>query len=346
MTSGARAAVVGVGHLGRHHARIYASMAGVDLVGVVDVDEGAGRKVAEEHGTRWFRDAAELPDVDLVSVATPTVSHHEVAGGFIDRGVSVLVEKPLTRDLAEGEDLVRRARDRGVVLQVGHVERFNPACTALDRLEIEPMYVECDRISPFSFRSSDIGVVLDLMIHDLDLVLHLVRHDVERVDAVGVSVLGLAEDIANARLTFANGCVANVTASRVSMKTERKLRLFAPECYASLDFGARRGSVYRRKRDAAEIGGEVAGTDPRTVTDPKALVFGNFIEAETLPMDDHEPLGKEIEAFVTAVRDGSRPVVSGEDALRALGVAHRVLEEIRRFGRRSEEFVAGRTDPA
>lgn len=341
-----RAAVVGVGHLGQHHARIYAQMAGVDLVGVADLDETAGKTIAARYGAPWCADYRELPeDVQLVSVASPTKTHHEVASHFLSRGISVLVEKPLTQTLEEGEDLVRIAKQSGAILQVGHVERFNPACAAIDRLGVEPRFVECDRISPFSFRSSDIGVVLDLMIHDLDLILHFVRSEVERVEAIGISVLGLQEDIANARLVFANGCVANVTASRVSMKVERKIRLFAPECYASLDFGARQGAVYRRKGGPSEISGAIAGLDPKSIADPRAFLFGDFISAEQIAMDDHEPLLKEIEAFVASVRTGDRPVVSGEDALRALDLAGRILAEIRSFQERSEPYLPATAGP-
>jgi len=341
MTEPFQAAVVGVGHLGRHHARIYADMEGVDLACVVDVDEGTAREVAERHGARAVADLRAIPDdVRLASIATPTHSHYEVARHLLDRGISLLVEKPLVQDLSQGEDLVRRARSTGAVLQVGHVERFNPACRAIERLAVEPRFIDSQRISPFTFRSRDIGVVLDLMIHDLDLILHIVGSEVKHVDAVGVSVLGQEEDIANARLEFENGCVANLTSSRVSMKVERKVRVFAPDCYASLDFGARRGVVYRRARGASETRDAIEDVDPRTIADPKAFVFGDFIKSEQIAMDDDEPLALEIGSFVRAVRDRTAPVVSGYDALRALRLAHRVLEEIGRYQERSREFLA------
>ncbi len=340
-----RAAVIGVGHLGQHHARIYAEMDGVELVGVVDTDEKAAREVAGRFGAPHFTSLDDLPEIDAASVATPTVSHHQVARTLLLRDVSLLIEKPLTRDLSEAEDLVKLAAERGRTLQVGHVERFNPACRAIERLGIRPRFIESQRISPFSFRSSDIGVVLDLMIHDLDLILHLMSSDVERVDAIGVSVLGMSEDIANVRLTFENGCVANVTASRVSLKSERKIRIFAPECYASADLGNHTGSVYRLNRDISEISGAISKLDPKTVSDPRALLFGDYIRAEPLETDKAEPLLKEIEAFVHAVRTGERPVVSGEDALRTLTVAHRILEEIGRFQERSIAFIDGADSP-
>lgn len=340
-----KAAVVGVGHLGKHHARIYAQMEGVELVGVADLDEEAGREVAVRHGARWYGDYRELPaELDLVSVATPTRSHYEVARYFLDKGIPVLVEKPLTQELSEGEALVKFASERGVVLQVGHVERFNPAFLAFQRLGVQPRFVECARIAPFSFRSTDVGVVLDLMIHDLDLVLHLVQSEVKNVEALGVSVLGMKEDIANARISFENGCVANVTASRVSMKTERKIRLFAPTCYASLDFSGRQGYVYRRKGDAKQISDAIATIDPKSVIDPKAFLFGDFISAEQIEMDDHEPLKKELESFVQAVRTGETPVVSGEAAVKVLALAQRILDEIGQFQERSVEFLSQTAD--
>jgi len=337
-----RTAAVGVGHLGRHHARIYAEMEGVELVGVVDADAARAREVGERHGVPHLTDHRRLPEaLDAVSVATPTASHFEVARHFLARGISVLVEKPLTTTVAEGRELVELARRGGAVLQVGHVERFNPACLAVERLGIRPRFVESTRISPFSFRSSDIGVVLDMMIHDLDLVLHLVGTEVEKVDAVGVPVLGRREDIANARITFQDGCVANITASRVAMKTERKIRIFAPDCYASIDFGERKGRLYRLGPDSERMRGEVDRIDPRSVPNPLAFVFGNLIQVEEIAMGDQEPLRAELEAFVHAVRTGERPIVSGEDGLAALVLADRILEKIGTFQERSRPFIEG-----
>jgi predicted dehydrogenase len=199
--------------------------------------------------------------------------------------------------------------------------------------------VESTRISPFSFRSSDIGVVLDMMIHDLDLVLHLVGSKVARVDAIGVPVLGSHEDIANARITFEDGCVANVTASRVAMKKERKIRLFAPDCYASLDFAERKGRLYRLNPERKKLAGDLDRVDPKAFENPLAFVFGNLIQVEEIAMDDHEPLRLELESFVAAARSGDKPVVSGEDALAALELADRILDGIGSFRERSRSFI-------
>ncbi|MBI2190949.1 MAG: Gfo/Idh/MocA family oxidoreductase [Planctomycetes bacterium] len=323
--SALRAAVVGTGHLGQHHARIFSQTEGVRLAGVVDVDEARGREVAERCGCSWFPHYRELlPGVDLVSLAVPTRFHFSVARDLIEAGVPVLIEKPMTANLAEAEELVRLASARKVLVQVGHVERFNPAVVEIQKIAVRPCYIEADRISPFSFRSVDIGVVLDLMIHDIDILLHLTRSEVERVEAVGVSVLARSEDVANARLVFSSGCVANLTASRVSMKTERKIRIFQEDAYISMDYQARRALIYRKSEKMKRAGLNPEAVDPRSLPDPKAFVFGDLIEVEEVQMGSEEPLALEIAAFVQAVRDGTPSAVSAEDGLRAIRVAHRI----------------------
>ncbi len=324
-----RVAVVGVGAFGRHHARVYSELPGVRLVAVADPDGAAARAAAERSGCLALASAADLPrELDAVSVAVPTIHHASVAVPLLERGVACLVEKPFAVSLAEGERMVEAARRGGAVLAAGHIERFNPAVTALAHLPLRPRFLECHRIAPFSFRSADVGVVLDLMIHDLDLVLHLAGADPERVDAVGVPVLTPHEDLANARIEFRNGCVADVTASRVGTKTERKLRLFSENAYMVLDFAEKKGWTYRKSPDLTLERVMALKAGAKSLADLKGAVFGDLLRVEPVEIEDHEPLRAELAAFLGAVRTGGTPVVSGEDGLRALRLALRVLEGI------------------
>ena len=239
-----RVGVVGVGHLGQHHARILASLPDVELVAVVDSRPEQAQTIADKFGTRAVADYHELLGlVDAVSIAVPTVLHREVAGTFLSRGIPTLVEKPLASTLAEAELLVSLSHSTGALLQVGHIERFNPALSALHQMAIRPKYITAERLSTYTFRSTDIGVVLDLMIHDLDLVLSLIHSPVRSVAAVGVSLFGEHEDVANARVEFENGTVANLTASRASYAALRKMRIWSAEGYASLDFAAKSATL-------------------------------------------------------------------------------------------------------
>jgi predicted dehydrogenase len=300
-----RAGVIGVGALGRHHARVWAGLPGVRLVGVQDTDAARAAEVAGEHGGRAFSDLdALLAEVDAVSVAVPTIDHHAVARRAIERGRDVLLEKPMTATLAEADDLTALAAQRGAVLQVGHIERFNPATAALLSAGKGARFVEVHRLGSFSPRSLDVDVVLDLMIHDLDIVLSLDGSEPLQIEAVGVPVLTPRVDIANARLRFASGLIANLTASRVSLEKVRKFRVFAPRTYVSADFTAREAQVFRLEADEAGR--------PRIA-----------VERQGAP--GQEPLRLQIEAFTRAVRDRSRPVVSAEDGRRALALAHGVL---------------------
>ncbi|MBI1853471.1 MAG: Gfo/Idh/MocA family oxidoreductase [Planctomycetes bacterium] len=335
MTARLRVAVVGVGRLGRHHARIYSQMPDVELVGVVDVAPEVAASVAAERGTRAFHDVCDLPPIDAVSVAVPTREHLAVGRHFLERGVATLVEKPLASTVPEAKALVDLAREKRTPLQVGHVERFNPAVIAIEKLGLVPRFIEVHRLSPFPFRSVDIGVVLDVMIHDIDIVLHLVRSPIERVDAIGVNVLSAHEDIANARLLFENDCVANLTASRVSARTERKIRIFSEDCYVSLDYEKKHGVVYRKSRELREGTIHPESIDPKTVTDPQAFLLENLIEATELDLTDHEPLRAELESFVACARARVEPVVSGEHGLRAITTATQILDTIRDFAKRS-----------
>lgn len=325
MSKRLRVAVVGAGHLGRHHARLYAAIPHADLVAVADVDPARARQVGEAYGARPLTDYRELLDeVDAVSIAVPTEAHFRVARDFIDHGRAVLIEKPFTRSLDEADALLALAEQRRAPIQVGHVERFNPAFIAVKRHITTPLYIDCDRVGIFTFRSLDIGVVLDLMIHDLDILLDLVDAPVETVEAVGVPVLSAHEDIANARITFATGCVADLTASRVATRGVRKLRFFQPDAYISLDYAERRAFLFRKRPGAFDP----AAIDPTGITDLKSFVFQNFISAEEIPMEEQNPLEQELLAFLHCVAAGEPPLCSGRDARKALALACRILDSI------------------
>jgi len=302
-----RAGVVGVGALGRHHARVWAGAPGTALVGVHDTDPVRAAEVAGQHGCRAYPDLASLlADTDAVSVAVPTVFHHAVARQALEAGRDVLVEKPMTATLAEADDLVAFAAERGAMLQVGHIERFNPATAALLGAGRGARFVEVHRLGSFSPRSLDVDVVLDLMVHDLDIVLALDGSEPVQIEAVGVPVLTPRVDIANARLRFGSGLIANLTASRVSLEKVRKFRVFAPRTYVSADFTAREAQVFRLEED---------GEAPRIV-------------ATRLGAKDQEPLKLQIEAFSRSVRNRSQPVVSGADGRRALALALAILDRM------------------
>jgi len=326
-----RIAVVGVGHLGQHHARILAGLPDVDLVGVADASPDQARAVAARLGTEAFDSHEPLLDrVDAVSVVTPTVSHHPVAAAFLRRGVPVLVEKPVCRTVAEADDLIRLAAAAGVPLQVGHIERFNPAFEDLSRRPIRPKFVEAERHGPFTGRSVDIGAVLDLMIHDLDLLLALVGTPVTSVDAVGAAVFGGHEDMVNARLVFADGCVAHVTASRISPRPKRRLRVWAPEGYAGIDFVSRKLTLVQQSPEVRQFGLRADRMDPAARARLKDEVFGRHLQVLNVDGDRKgDQLTAELRHFVDCVRTGRPPRVTGEDGREALALAERVLASVR-----------------
>jgi predicted dehydrogenase len=268
--------------------------------------------------------------VEAVSVAVPTREHFRVASYFIERGKHVLVEKPMTSTIDEAKALVELARDHNVVLQVGHVERFNPVLEAVDRFGIRPLFIEAHRISPFRFRSADIGVVMDLMIHDLDIVFHLVNSKVSSFLATGVNVLGELEDIANVRLVFESGCVANLTASRVAIKTQRTIRIFSRDSYVSLDYGMRKATMFRKAALLRE-GKLPLLTGAKAGAPPEDLDFRDLVESQEIEIPDEEPLRRELASFVDSALHGKAPAVSGEEGLRALEVSFAVVAEIRRY---------------
>lgn len=320
-----RAAVVGVGHLGRHHARILAGLEGVRLVAVVDADEARGRDIAGKYGCRWQPDSDGLErQIDCAVIATPTVFHRATAAPLLRSGIACLVEKPLAPDPETGRVILADAAAGGALLGTGHVERFNPAVRRALELGIEPRFIEAHRLAPYTFRSTDVGVVLDLMIHDLDLVLAWGRRAVESVDAVGGRVLSETEDIVSARLRLAGGVVANLTASRLSLQPMRRFRVFGPDCYVSVD-SQQRYALLVRKRPGMTLDEVRAAAK---TSDPVAA-YKNFLQVEELQLDEDEPLRAELSAFLAAVRAGGRAPVSGEDGLAALELAQRVLDALR-----------------
>jgi len=301
-----RVAVIGVGSLGKHHARILADLPGVDLVGVVDINKVRAQEIAATVKSEWAADAHDLPwPVDAVTVAVPTESHLKVSLPFLERGVGVLVEKPLARDLAEARQLTAAADRSSTVFGVGHTERFNPAVAAIRPLVDHPRFIEVHRLGTFPDRSLDIDVVFDLMIHDLDVVLSLVQSDVTSVEAVGVAVLTPKPDIANARLKFRSGCIANVTASRISRDRVRKIRLFQRDSYLSVDYAAQEVERWRlvRANGAAPV-----------------------IDGGKLDVVNEEPLKRELADFIEAVREKRKPGVTGADGLQALELAQRISD--------------------
>ena len=306
-----RAAVVGVGYLGRFHAQKYAQIEGCELVGVVDAREEARNKVAQELATRPLADYRELlGHVDAVSVVTQTPAHFAIARDFLEAGTHVLVEKPITETAAEARELIDLARARKRVLQVGHLERFNAAILAAEPYLTAPRFIECHRLAPYKERGTDVNVVLDLMIHDIDIVETIVGAPIASIDAIGTAVFSDEIDIANARIRFENGCVANATASRVSLKTERKMRIFEDDAYISLDLQQKILTVIRKR--AAPI---TPGQLP--------------VSIEEQSLDQGDALKAEIESFLECVRTGRPPVVGGEAGLRALETAMRISEQVR-----------------
>lgn len=316
--------VIGVGHLGSLHARMFAEIGSAELVGVFDVNSDHMRSIAGELNTKTFLSADDLlQNVEAVSIATPTNTHFEIARKAIERGVHVFIEKPITKTTAEAESLLQTARRHHVKIQVGHIERFNPAILALDRYKLEPMFIESHRLAQFNPRGSDVAVVLDLMIHDIDIIISLVHSPVEEIDANGVAVVSDSIDIANARIRFANGCVANVTASRISQKKMRKMRMFQRDAYISVDFLEGDAEVFRIVGQNEE--------SPGGTTKLGAIGAGTMkrdIVYERPEVKEVNALKVELELFVDAVRSNRDPLVTGEDGLNALRVAHDIIEKI------------------
>jgi predicted dehydrogenase len=324
-----RVGVVGVGHLGQHHARIMAALPGVKLVAVVDARAEQAQSVAKKCDTAALVDYRPLLDsVDAVTIAVPTMLHREVASAFLARGIATLVEKPLATKLAEAEELTQQARTCGALLQVGHIERFNPVLTALHALPLRPRYIRAERLSSYTFRSTDIGVVLDLMIHDLDLLLSMISAPLRSVAAVGMSLFGEHEDVANARVEFEDGSVADLTASRASYASVRKMRIWAAEGYASLDFSAREATVVRPSEPFRNGRLELDSIDSTDAAAVREHLFGKLLRVDKLRAEGREPLALELENFVDAARGMAGPMVSGDDALAAMRLADQILHSL------------------
>jgi len=298
-----RVGVVGVGHIGKNHARLYAEFPAAEFTAIYDTDAARARQISEEFHVRIAKSLSDFAEqVDAASIATPTNVHFEIGRDLLERGKHLLIEKPIAENTAHASELAALAAQRELVLQIGHVERFNPVLSALEQRLTHPRFIEAHRLSPYPNRSTDIGVVLDLMIHDLEIILHLVRSPVQTIDAVGVPVLSRGEDIANARLRFENGCVANVTSSRISPESMRKIRVFQEDAYLSLDYQNQSGEIYRR------VGGK--------------------IEREEVEIEREEPLRRQLAAFIECASTGRAPKVSGFEATAALELAVEITKRI------------------
>jgi predicted dehydrogenase len=298
-----RVGVVGVGHIGKNHARLYAELPGAEFTAIYDTDRAVARERAAEFGVTAAASLEEFAEqVEAASIATPTGTHFEIGRELLARGKHLLVEKPIADNTAHASELAELAAARGLVLQVGHVERFNPVLGALEKRLTNPRFIEAHRLSPYPNRSTDIGVVLDLMIHDLEIILHLVRSPVQTIDAVGVPVLSRGEDIANARIRFEDGCVANITSSRISPEQMRKIRVFQEDVYLSLDYQNQTGEMYRRTAEG--------------------------LKREDVEIEREEPLKRELAAFIECAATGRAPKVSGFQAAAALELAVEITKRI------------------
>lgn len=319
-----RIGVLGVGHLGALHAKMLAAIPSAELVGVFDTDQEKARRVAAEYGTTAFPTMEELlTHVEAASIATTTSTHFDVASAASARGIHLFIEKPITQTVDEANRLCAMARERGTIIQVGHIERFNPAILALEGYGIAPLFIETHRLAQFKPRGTDVAVVLDLMIHDIDLILTFVRSPVRQIDASGVAVVSDTVDIANARLQFENGCVANVTASRISQRSMRKMRLFQPNAYISIDFSEGLAEVFRlMPEDSPDIRGTMVLGEMGLGKNRKKIIYE---QPETREVN---ALRHELELFVNVVQTGGTPVVTADDARRALEVAASIMQKI------------------
>ena len=321
-----RMAVVGVGHLGKEHARILAGLPDVELAGVADANLEQAQAVAQRLGTQAFCDFRPLLNqVDAACVVTPTALHAEIAAEFLRRGIPLLVEKPLAASITEADVLVNLAERHRALLQVGHIERFNPAFEELQRRPLQPKWIRAQRLGPFSGRSTDIGVVLDLMIHDLDLILALTGSTVRSISAVGMSVFGGREDVANARLHFDNGCVADVTASRAHPTSQRTMQIWGPEGHADADFGQRKVTLLQASETVRKGGLDPAALDPASRARLRDELFTRHLELATIDGQGTDQLTCELAEFVDSIRTGKRPRVTGVEARAAIALAERIL---------------------
>ena len=327
-------AVIGVGRMGQHHARTYRNLGLTELVAVVDFDIERAQSVADEYGCKAYNSVEKMlkacPRVKAATVAVPTQYHAESAYPLMQKGIACLIEKPLAVSAKQAADLVAFGEDHQCMLQVGHTERFNPAVRALAAMQLTPRFIEVTRVSPMTFRSLDVGVVMDMMIHDLDIVLSLVDRPITKVQAVGISVIGEHEDVCDARLTFEGGCVATIKGSRMAMQTERRLRLFCEDAYVTLDYGSRQGTVVRSDANASALKNVQA-----KLASGADLSDENYLEmleveplAIDLPDDEQDQLTAQAKAFVHAITSGDTPVVTGQHACNAVDAAEKIVAAI------------------
>ena len=325
-----RTAIIGAGKMGKIHAKVYSKLDNVKLVAVADADMERAELLAESFDCEATTDPTSLiGKVDAVTISAPTTAHHELAVLFIKNGIPVLIEKPLASTVQQGKEIVELSKQNNVIVAVGHSERCNPVVQAMKRLHIEPMFIEANRVSPYPFRSMDIGVVLDVMIHDIDIILSLANSKVKKVDAAGVNVIAGEEDVCNARIFFENGCIANVTASRLALKTERKVRVFSRQAYLSLDFFRKEGIAIKADKNIDLVKWirehqEAQDFDFSTVNWP------DLLHIEQLKIEDSEPLKVEQESFLNAIiNSDARPEVTGAEGLAALECAEMILASIK-----------------
>jgi predicted dehydrogenase len=325
-----RTAVIGGGKMGSIHARVYSTLDTAELIAIVDTDKQRAEKLAAEFNCKALSGYEELiGSVDAVTISTPTQAHYEVAKTFITAGVAVMIEKPLAASIQQGKEIVALAEKHKVVVAVGHSERCNPVVQAVKRLNIEPKFIEAHRISPYPFRSTDIGVVMDVMIHDIDIILSLAGGKVKSVDAAAINVIADNEDICNVRIAFDNGCVANITASRLALKTERKVRLFSRQAYLSLDYFKKEGIVIKAAPNV-DVVNWIRQQQQNESFDFANVNWPDMLHIEQLDIEDGEPLRLEQQAFLKAVADkDSQPEVTAEDALAAMQCAEMILESAR-----------------
>jgi predicted dehydrogenase len=331
MSDRIRTAVVGAGKMGAIHAKIYSQLPETELVAVVDTDPAKAAPLAEQYHCPACTDGAEILDkVDAVTIATPTTTHLESARPFLRSRIPVLIEKPLASSVREGRKIVALARRYDTVVAVGHSERCNPVVQAMKRFSIEPRFIEAHRVSPYPFRSTDVGVVLDIMIHDIDIVLSLANSKIRRIDAVGVNVIDNSEDICSARILFDNGCIANLTASRLALKTERRVHVFTRQAYLSVDYLKKSGIVIKADPNKNVVEW-IREQRQRGDFNPASVNWLDLLHVEPLEIDDKEPIRLEQEAFLRAVRDRSfTPEVSAEEGLAALRCAQQILRAIKK----------------
>lgn len=322
--------VIGVGHLGQHHARIFSELDDSELVGVYDIDFQRAETIAQQNHCKKFHSVKDLlKRVDAVSIATPTTTHFNYCKESLNMGKHIFVEKPVCSNLEDAKELVSIAKNNNLKIQVGHIERFNPAIIALSKILINPIFIEANRIAPFTPRGSDVPVVLDLMIHDIDIILSLMRSRVKNIKAVGIPILTNDIDIANAKIEFKNGALANITASRISLKRERKIRFFQKNMYISLDYQKKDVQVVKKSVEIEQVMKEI-------MSGKRQPDISELYNRQKLEIIEKEPLKSELENFVDAIQNNKRPIVNGQDGYEALRVAFLILKDIEKHRKESK----------